>query len=218
MTAATPFVYFFRLGLHAPYALLILLLVVLTGLWTIALSPAELDSGLGMILFVQMFLASSGFVPRARRGHFDPVLTWPADRRLIVMTHWAVSVMPGTLGWLILAATGEWLGSPTASSALLGTRAAALFIVSAVAWAAGFTLARGTAGFLWISALFAVLLRRSDLIASSSVAALVFCPFGLMRATLDGASVCAAVLCALVLLLAAWRSAASLDVYLVERA
>ena len=224
--------FFAALSLHPPYALLILWATVGIGMWTTSMSPGELDSGLGMLLFVQMFLASSGFLVRARRGHFDPLLAGAADRTGPVVWHWVVSVAPGVAGWMCLAGAGYVQGSPTAVSALIGGRAAALFIVSALAWAAGFTLTRGAAGVLWIALLLALLIGRADLLAPSSAlaassgialrhaATLVVCPFLLIGnhpAVAPGA-ICAAALSSAVLLLSVWRLSGGLDIYLVDRA
>src|SRR5258708_21624357 len=96
------------------------------GLWTTSLSPGELDSGLGMVLFTQMFLASTGFLVRARRGHFDSLLVGKGDRTAVVMWHWIVSIAPGIAGWACLAGIGYFLGSPAALSALVVRPAAAV--------------------------------------------------------------------------------------------
>jgi hypothetical protein len=133
---------------------------------------------------------------------------------------------------MCLAGAGYFQGSPTAVSALVGTRAAALFIVSALAWTAGFTLTRGAAGVLWIAVLLGLLLGRVDLLSLSSVlaapsgmgllhaATLVICPFLLIGnhpAVAPGA-VGAAALSSAALLLLVWRRSGGLDIYLVDRA
>jgi hypothetical protein len=225
-----PVRYFSVVGLHPVYALVALAAIVVLGLITVWLNAAELDSGLGMILFVQMFLASSGFAVRARRGHFDPLLTCAADRTGTVVSHWIVSVAPGVAGWALLVGAAYLLGSPPALSAVFGARAAALFIVSAIAWNAGFMLARGAAGVLWIAVLLALLVRRADLLplimpASSftvlrQAATLVLCPLLLVgsRPVINPAAIWAAISIAAALLLAVWRAGTGLDVYLVDRA
>jgi hypothetical protein len=220
------------MGLHPPHGLALLAVIVGIGVWTISVSPGELDSGLGMILFVQMFLASSGFLVRARRGHFDPVILGATDRTGAVMWHWLVSVAPGAAGWICLAVTGYWLGSPMAVSALVGRRAIALFIVSALAWAAGFALARGAAGVMWTAALVGLLLRAPDLLSSTTTpslsveavlrhsATLLICPFLLIgnHPPLASYAVCGAAGFSAVLLVIVWRLSGRLDIYLVERA
>lgn len=227
-----PVRYFSVVGLHPTYAHVALAAIVVLGLVTVWLNAAELDSGLGMILFVQMFLASSGFAARARRGHFDPVLTIASDRTLVVFSHWLVSILPGLAAWMLLAGAGWLLGSPAAISALAGRRVAALLIVSALAWAAGVVLPRGAAGVLWIAVLLALLVRRADLLplilimpASSGTllrqaATLVLCPFLLVgsQPVIHPAAIWAAISIAAALLLSVWRAVTGLDVYLVDRA
>jgi hypothetical protein len=224
--------FFALVRLHPPYAFLILAVIVGIGIWTTSLSPGELDSGLGMLLFAQMFLASSGFLVRARRGHFDPLLAGAASRTRPVVWHWIVSVAPGVVGWTCLAAAGYFHESPMAVSALIGARAAALFIVSAMAWSAGFALTRGAAGVVWIAALFGLLIWRVDLLAPASAlpasvwtslrhtATLVLCPFLLIgaRPAVATEAICAAALSSAAFLLMVWRHSDELDIYLVDRA
>ena len=224
--------FFSRAGLHPPYALVVLSVVVGVGIWTTSVSPGELDSGLGMVLFVQMFLASSGFLIRARRGHFDPLLVGGRGRTGVMMWHWIVSIAPGVAGWLCLAGAGYALGSPVATSAVIGGRAAALFIVSSIAWTAGFALARGAAGVVWVAALLGLLLRRTDLLApapalswASLVAlrhavTLLVCPFLLVgnHILLAPGAICAATLLSAVPLLVVLRRSTTLDIFLVDRA
>jgi hypothetical protein len=222
--------FFAAIGLHPAYALLMLAAIVGVGIWTTSVSPGELDSGLGMVLFVQMFLASSGFLARARRGHFDPLLVAAGNRTGAIVWHWIVSVAPGVAGWLCLAGAGYFQGSPVALSAIVGERAVALFIVSALAWAAGFALTRGAAGVVWVAALLGLLLRRTDLLSPSNfsgsaetvrhAATLVLCPFLLIgnHVLLAPGAICAAGLVAAVALLTVWRRSGVLDIYLVDRA
>jgi len=224
--------YFTVIKLHPVYALIALLVVLAMSLWTLMLSRAELDAGLGMLLFVQMFLASSGFVVRARCGHFDPVLAGDADIPAAAAWHWTVSVCPGMVAWLILGLTGWFVGSPIAVSALVGRRAVAMFIVSAVAWSAGFLLPRGAAGVVWLGALLALLLRRVPLLPShagplTTVTAIgrqavtvVGCPFLLIGDTKGVAPMAVAVAASIaaIALLATWRAASEVDIHLVNRA
>src|SRR5918993_97677 len=158
--------YFLVVGLHPVYALVALAAIVATGMVTVSLDPGELDSGLGMVLFAQMFLASSGFVVRARQGHFDPVLTGQAGRVAVVAAHWIVSIAPGVIAWVLVASAGSLAGSSIATSAIAGARAAALLIVSTLAWAAGFALPRGAAGMLWMALLIVLVTQRADLLAA----------------------------------------------------
>lgn len=224
--------FFATLGLHPPYTLVILAAIVGIGVWTTSISPGELDSGLGMLLFAQMFLASSGFLVRARRGHFDPLLAGAADRTVPIVWHWIVSIAPGVVSWICLAGAGYLQGSPAAISALVGARAAALFIVSALAWTAGFRLTRGAAGVIWVAALFGLLIGRADLLSPASelaasgwtglrhTATLVLCPFLLIGAhpALAPEAIGAATLSSALFLLIVLRRSGGLDIYLVDHA
>jgi hypothetical protein len=224
--------YFVMIRLHPSYAVVLLGAIVAMGIVTAALNPDELDSGLGMLLFVQVFLASAGFAVRARRGEFDALVTAAGSRSRVAAAHWLVAIGPGVAGWLVLAGVGAFIGSGSSSSALFGDRMAALFIVSAVAWAAGFHLPRGAAGVVWIAVLVALLATKVELIASawhawpSPVALLLhavvltICPFLLIgvHPPLAPGSVPAAICLALTIWVCVVRRAKRLDIYLLESA
>ena len=205
--------FFLVVRLHATYALVVHGIVSALGLLMIAASPSTgIDDGMGMLLFVQMFLSSSGFVERARRGHFDALLTASAHRGAVAAAHWMVSSLPGALTWIAFVAMGAARGAriPIASGA-------ALFIVSAVAWSAGFRLTRGTAGFLWTAALFALLVRDPRLVSDASPLAVVLCPFVLLRPTPNPVSSTIALGICFILLVVACRFGSRLDFFLLER-
>jgi len=204
--------------------------VTLMGLVTVHLDRAELDSGLGMVLIVQMFLASSGFLTTARRGHFDPILIQGSDRTAVLLGQWCASVAPGALAWAALAGYAYTLGSPAAWSALAGGRLAAFAIVSIVSWTMGFGLPRGAGGALWMGVLLVLLVRHPDLtppsaeprsllVMARTSAALVLCPFLMLggHAQIPAAAVAAASAVSGGLLLAAIRMGRRVDVFLVER-
>ena len=222
--------YFLTVGLHPAYALVVLAAIVAIGVVTLNLQPTELDAGLGMVLFAQMFLASTGFAPRARRGHFDPILVRPADRMWVVAAHWFVSILPALIAWLVLAAVGLVAGAPQALSAVGGSRAAAFLIVSTLAWAVGFGLPRGAAGMLWMALLMVLVLQRAELLAVPAgsrppipfaihAATLIVCPFLLLgkHPPLAYGALVAALAVPLVLVGSVWRHSRDLDVYLVDR-
>jgi hypothetical protein len=231
---ASPLRYFLVVGLHPSHNIAVLAGVTAVGVWTVSMSPGELDSALGMLLFAQMFLASTGFLVRARRGHFDPILTSASDRVTIVVSHWYASVLPGVTACAVISGVDWFYGGGSVMSAVAGRRLLALLIVSAIAWTVGFALTRGAAGAVWTAALVAVLLRRTDLLGSSSVtiasstAALVFrhaaavmgCPFLLLgsHAPLAPGSIAAAGCATALCLLAVWRWVEHVDFYLRERA
>jgi hypothetical protein len=231
---ASPLRFFLVVGLHPSHNIAVLAAVTAVGLWTVATSPGELDSALGMLLFIQMFLASTGFLTRARRGHFDSILTSASERAAVIVSHWGASALPGVLAWAIVSGVDWIYGGGSVASALAGRRLLALLIVSAMAWAAGCTLARGAAGALWTAGLVAVLLHRTDLLGSSPItiassswllvlrhaAAVIGCPFLLLgtHAPLAPGSIAAAGCATALCLLSVWRSVERVDVYLRDRA
>lgn len=226
-----PLRYLAVVGIHPLYAMVAMAALAVLGLTTVWLNAAELDSGLGMILFAQMFLASSGFVVRARQGHLDPLLTNRLKRTAVVVCHWALSIAPGVIAWALVGGAGFVLGSPTAVSAFVGTRGAGLLIVSSMAWVLGFALPRGAAGMLWMAVLLALLTQRTELLPEASASpgpaiivrhalTLMLCPFLLVgkHPAVSPGAVAAALLMSIVLLLLVWRHARRLDIYLVDRA
>ena len=225
-----PVRYFFVAGLHPAYALAILGAILVVGLLAVCADARELDTGLGMVLFAQMFLASSGFVGRARQGHFDPMLTMFRSRAVVAAAHWVVSIAPGAIAWFTLAAAGVLAGAPAAMSAMAGSRAAAFLIVSALAWVVGFALPRGAAGMLWVSLLMVLVLQRAELLAAPARAAtiatgvvhaatLIVCPFLLLgkHPVPAPGAFAAALVVPLTLLFWVCRRARVLDLYLVDR-
>lgn len=227
-----PLRYLAVVGIHPLYAIVAMASIAVLGLATVWLNAAELDSGLGMILFAQMFLASSGFVVRARQGHLDPLLTNKRQRTAVLVCHWALSIAPGVIAWALVAGAGFVLGSSAAVSAFFGSRVAGLLIVSSIAWVLGFALPRGAAGMLWMAVLLALLTQRTELFPETSpaspgpaivfrhAATLMLCPFLLIgnHSAVSLGAVAAALLISTVPLLLVWRHARRLDIYLVDRA
>ena len=222
--------YFLAIGLHPGYALVVLGSIVAVGLVTVKLQPAELDGALGMVLFAQMFLAATGFVSRARQGHFDPLLVRPANRIWIVAAHWLASILPGLAAWLLLTAVASMAGAPQALSAIAGSRAAGFLIVSAIGWGAGFWLPRGAAGMLWMALLIVLVLQRAELLAVPAgsgwpltliihAATLIVCPFLLLgtHPPLVPGAVVVSIVVPLLVLASIWRRSRSLDVFLLDR-
>ena len=225
-----PLRYFLVVRLHPTFALVMLAAVVAVGVATVSMQPDELDSGLGMVLFAQMFLASTGFVARSRQGHFDPLLTGARKRMHVAAAHWVASIAPGVAAWAMLTTIGAIAGAGNVMSAIGGSRAAALFIVSALAWGVGFWLPRGAAGMLWMALLMGLVMQRPELLAVPAgsgtiftvaihTATLIVCPFLLLgkHPPLAQGAMAASVTLPVALLWAVWRRARALDVYLVDR-
>lgn len=226
----SPLRFFLTIGLHPSHGLAALAAVVLVGVWTIWKSAGELDSALGMLLFAQMFLASSGFLVRARRGHFDLLLTSASGRERVLVCHWLASALPGLVAWVIVCLAAWTLGGSAWSAAALGSRFLAVLIVSALAWMAGLALPPGAGGVLWIAVLFAALLRRVDfagwMTGSSTpvvaltrhAAAILVCPFLLLggHSRFVASAITAGAGVAL-LLVSVWRFGDRFDFYLRDR-
>lgn len=222
--------YFLLVASRPLYSFVVLAAVTIYGIVVTHTSRDELDSGLGMVLFVQMFLASSGFVASARRGHYDPMLVHGRNRVMALAAEWSAAIAPGALAWMLLAGAGYLIGSPVALSALAGVRLVAFFMVSSLAWSMGFVLPRGAAGVLWTAALMVLLLRHvemftppataySTLALWRSAAALLICPF-LLLGTHGQPEVAAQLMAAGtagVVLLTTWCCGARMDVLLAER-
>jgi hypothetical protein len=221
--------YFMLVGNRPPYSLAALAAVTTFGVGTTEITPSELDSGLGMVLFVHMFLASSGFVVSARRGHYDPVLLHGINRIATLAAEWCAAIVPGALCWGMVAMTGLAAGNPAALSALAGSRLIAFFIVSALAWSVGSVMPRGSGGVLWMGLLVLLLLNHVDILvpggqaSAAAVArtagAVLLCPFILLgtHAPVGVPALAAAFAAAAAVLLSAWRRGSRLDVFLVER-
>jgi len=231
---ASPLRYFLVVRLHSGHHIALLVAITAIGVWTIRMSPGELDSALGMLLFVQMFLASTGFLARARRGHFDPILTSASERMPVIVSHWCASALPGVVAWAVVVAVDSIYGGGNAVSAVVGRRFLALWIVSTIAWITGFAVARGAAGALWTAGLVAALLNRTDLLGSASgaaaspshmlllrhTAAVIGCPFLLLgtQAPLAPGAMAAAATATTICLVGAWRLVGRVDFYLRDRA
>ena len=99
------------------------------------------------VLLLQLFAAASGFVVPARRGYYDLLLTRGDSRLAIAALHWAMSVLPGILSWLVLAAVERSGGG--ASLVAPGTLLA-LFIVSTMPWSLTVPLPRLTGAIAWL--------------------------------------------------------------------
>ena len=213
-----------------PYSIALLSVVTIYGIVLTRASRDELDSGLGIVLFVQMFLASSGFAAAARRGHYDPLLIHGRSRVAAIAAEWCATMVPGAIAWTLLALAGFLNGSPAAISALAGTRLIAFFIVSALASSMGFVLPRGAAGVLWMAVLMVLLVRHVEMFTPLTAApstfvvlrgagALLVCPF-LLLGTQGHPGLLAQLVAAgaaSTVLVTTWWCGARMDVVLAER-
>ena len=99
------------------------------------------------VVLLQLFAAASGFMVPARRGYYDLLLTRGGSRLAIAAMHWVMSVFPGILSWLVLAAIERMYGgtSLVAPGSLL-----ALFVVSTMPWSVTVPLPRLSGAILWL--------------------------------------------------------------------
>src|SRR5213593_1351064 len=154
---------FFRVvSLHSPYLLLGLTLVGGLGVVTVSLDHAGGTHALTPVLVLQMFAASSGFQVPARRGHFDLLLSGGSTRIRIVLTHWALSALPGFAVWVVVGLVELVLSEGVHARAFSPGSAAALLLVSAVAWALTVPLPRLSGGVLWVVTMVIAVTMTTD--------------------------------------------------------
>ena len=126
------------------------LVVVAVGLMAIVREPSRGADMMVPVLLLQLFAASSGFDVPARRGHYDLLLTGGHRRVWVGPAHWAASIAPGVLAWLMLAAV-EAAASGGADVRLLASgTCAAMALVSTMAWAITVRLPRFSGGIGWL--------------------------------------------------------------------
>ena len=172
------------------------------GLWWM-LSGASNSTGLfAVCLYLQMFAVSSGFMPSARAGHFDPLLGGLASRVRSTAAHWLLSSVPGLAAWVVLGSV-EWLISESGGAVAFRTSSlAAIALVSTVAWILTLPFSRWAGAVMWTASLVTVASTQSggELLQAASVVpragsepeglatlgTVVFCPF-LLLTSLDQA-------------------------------
>ena len=115
--------------------------------WT---SPVEMRGVYVVLLLFQSFSAATGFVFRARRGHFDQVLAAPASRIHVAFAHAAVSIAPGIASWLLVSVIEGVSNRGTVPLGLTLPAMSALLYMSAVAWALALPFARYSSGVVWL--------------------------------------------------------------------
>lgn len=105
---------------------------------------------LAPVFLLQTLAASSGFAVPARRGHYDLLLTSGVTRLRIGVAHFAASILPGTLCWMVIAALEAISAGGFPVVSLASGTVAGLTIVSALSWAATVPLPRLTGGIVWL--------------------------------------------------------------------
>lgn len=169
--------------LHSPFMLLALVIAAGSGLTIVVLNPSRGAEALGPLALVQMFAASSGFAVPARRGHLDLLLTGGTPRWLIALTHFAVSVVPGLLAWIVVTAVEMAVGRTLAPKGLSSGTIVAFAVISALAWALTVRLPRLSGAIAWLLAMAVWFVGAPDVPAALVV---MLCPFVLLGGRLAG--------------------------------
>jgi hypothetical protein len=152
----TPF-QFFAIVQPPPVAIAAVALLVLAyGVYLTRLNPASIDDVAGMMLFLQVFAASTGYRDRLRRGHFDAILVARPRRASIAWAHWLISIGPGLAIWLTVAALDAVARPHHWPTVLTSAWLVTFFYVSTAAWAATLPFTRLAGGALWVIVLFAL--------------------------------------------------------------
>jgi hypothetical protein len=124
------------------------LVVGLMGAASIVADPGRGPRAVIPVLVLQAFAASTGFTPSARRGHYDLLLTGGSGRLRAALVQWVLSIVPGLATWLALAGVEAVVAGRSAM--LASGTCAAMFVVSAVAWASTVGLPRFSGAIGWL--------------------------------------------------------------------
>jgi hypothetical protein len=145
---------FFRVVPTQP-ALIVWTFVVAVAVGVVAIvrEPSRSEGAMIPVLLLQLFAASSGFEVPARRGHYDLLLTSGHHRIWMALVHWATSIAPGVLAWLMLAAVEMAVRNAPEARILATGTVAAVGLVSTLPWAITVRLPRFSAGIGWLLAL-----------------------------------------------------------------
>ena len=116
----------------------------------LGLHATDAYGALAPVFLLQALASASGFAVPARRGHYDLLLTSGVSRLRIGIAHFAASILPGIVCWMVVAALEAITrgGFPVVS--LASGTLAALIVVSALSWAATVSLPRLTGGIVWL--------------------------------------------------------------------
>jgi hypothetical protein len=126
------------------------LVVVAIAAIAIARVPSRSADLMRPVLLLQLFAASSGFEVPARRGHYDLLLTSGHRRIWVALVHWATSIAPGLLAWMVLAAVEITARGGADTNLLASGTCAAMGLVSTMPWAITVRLPRFSGGIGWL--------------------------------------------------------------------
>lgn len=135
----------------------VLALAAAFGVWSVSVVPGDIGAPYALLLFCQLFAASSGFRPAANAGYYDLALVRGASRRELALCHWLLSSGPGWLAWLLVSGVETcFLGTGVAVGGAT-TSVVGLLVVSTITWVTTLPTSRfiGGAGWLLVMGLVA---------------------------------------------------------------
>jgi hypothetical protein len=126
------------------------MVVIAVGSMAIVREPSRSGDLMRPVLLLQLFAASSGFEVPARRGHYDLLLTSGHRRIWVALVHWATSIAPGVLAWMLLAAVEITARRGADTNLLASGTCVAMGLVSTMPWAITVRLPRFSGGIGWL--------------------------------------------------------------------
>lgn len=126
------------------------LLVIAYAAYIAAVVPADVGQVFGIVLFLQLFAASTGYRERLRRGHFDPILVGGTNTWRIAAAHWAISVGLGILVWAVLTVLELAVHGNQRLTSLSPAEIAVFLYASTAVWTLTLPLPRYIGAVLWL--------------------------------------------------------------------
>jgi hypothetical protein len=102
------------------------------------------------VLLLQLFVASSGFKFAARRGYYDLLLTSGTPRWQIALAHCFVSIAPGIVSWMCVAALEAAATGGRRCLCFAPGTCAAFVSASLLAWSMAVFSSRTATTVLWL--------------------------------------------------------------------
>jgi hypothetical protein len=169
--------YFSTVGLHSMYLLSVMSAATVAGGVLLMINPSKGAEAIGPVALVQMFAAASGFAVPARRGHLDLLFTSGAARLSIALTHFAVSIAPGVVMWILLGLIEIIVTRTTSPKAFASGTVLVFVLMSGPPWALTIGLPRlsGAIGWLLVMAVW-----RAAGLDSGGVIGTMLSPFELL--------------------------------------
>lgn len=113
-------------------------------------APEDLRGPYVVLLLCQSFLASTGYAPRARRGHFDQLLTGLSSRVRFSLVHAAMSMVLGVAAWWTVSLLDAIGGGGHWPVGLTPHGLTAVVYISSLAWAMSVPFSRYSSGLVWL--------------------------------------------------------------------